>query len=51
MMDDRVVEFLSILTPAIWLFQDPGSAGSDGRVDSRIVAAMYDGISNWAFAR
>ena len=44
MTDERVVVVRSILMPEMKLFHDVGSLGSDGSMDSRMAAAMYDGI-------
>ena len=44
MTDERVVVVRSILMPKTKLFHDAGSPGSDGSMDSRMAAAMYDGI-------
>ena len=49
--EERVVTFLSIFMPKTWLFHDVGSLGSDGSVESKMVAAIYEGIWKLALAR
>ena len=44
MTDEKVVVVRSILMPDMKLFHDAGSLGSDGSMDSRMAAVVYDGI-------